>query len=160
MPRRELRFDHWETVREDLRSLATGNQPNGKWNLEQTARHLNDWLTFPMDGFPPAPLPVRLLLALMRMTVGKSLLRKTLEEGKMKDGTPTMPASVYEPGDVDATQSAVDELLRNIDRFENFSGSIHRSPVFGDMDKETAERLQFVHFAHHLSWLEPTETPS
>lgn len=152
--RRELTYDDWDQVLSDLRKLAAGNTPHGKWNLTQSVKHLNDWLTFPMDGFPQAHIPIRWMLAAMRLTVGKSTLKKIISSRKMSDGVPTMPQTVYADDD-QAQAAAVSQIEGSIERFRSHSGPIHASPIFGEMDKHTAEQLQLVHFAHHLSWLTP-----
>ncbi len=156
--RRALEFDNWDAVEADLQQLLEGYTQHGKWNLEQTSRHLNDWIRFPIDGFDPAPIPMRWLLGLVRITAGKRMLAKILREGRMSNGVPTAPATVYAAGETPHTDAAVQELLQTIARFRQHDGPIHASPVFGEMDKATAEQLQLVHFAHHLSWLTPTAT--
>ncbi len=153
--RRVLSFTDWDSVAEDLRRLQAGYESLGNWNLAQTALHLNDWLRFPMEGFPLAPWPIQMMLSLMRWSVGKSLLKKTLAEG-FRAGTATMPATVYAVSAAEDT-AAVEQLLETIARFRQFSGPIVPSPLFGSMDHATAEKLQFVHFAHHLSLLLPLE---
>jgi hypothetical protein len=155
--RRQVSFADWDQVEADLRHLSKGYSQHGKWNLEQASRHLNDWLRFPMDGFPKAPWFVAVLMVAIRTSMGPRMLQKIIAAGKMQDRGPTVPATVYaNAGDATATREAVEELCRTIARFRAHSGSIHPSPVFGPMDKQTAEKLQLVHFAHHLSWLEPT----
>jgi hypothetical protein len=155
--RRELSFSDWDAVLADLRQLANGYEQHGNWDLKQTAEHLNDWLRFPMDGFPKAPLPMACLMFCLRVTMGPSMLRKIIATGKMKDGIPTAPDTVHDrSADAAATAAAVAQLEQSIARFQTYTGPIHRSPVFGDMDKATAEGLQLAHFGHHLSWLSPT----
>lgn len=153
--RRQLQFESWSSIESDIQDLLHGYDQHGNWNLAQAALHLKDWLSFPMDGFPKAPLPVGILLFVMRVTVGKKLLRSTLADRKMPDGGPTSPETVHSDLEVDE-HAAAEQLLAMIRRFQEFDGPIQRSPVFGDMDKKTAEQLQFVHFAHHLSWLTPS----
>lgn len=158
--RRQLQFRSWDEVRADLDSLLAGYDQAGNWDLGQACKHLNDWLRFPMDGFPETPWPIRAMFFFVRYLFGKFLLRKILRAGKMTDGVPTSPETVYErtPGQVE--RDAVNELKCTIDRFELFHGEIHPSPVFGKMDRQTAEQLQWVHFAHHLGHLCPLGTPA
>lgn len=93
--RRQLKFDHWDQIRNELDALLAGYEQAGKWNLAQVCLHLKDWLSYPMDGFPVAPLPMRWLLALLRLTIGKSQLNKILSTGSMPAGGPTMPETVH-----------------------------------------------------------------
>lgn len=83
------------------------------------------------------------------------MLRRILDEGKMKDGMPTVSDTVYQ-SDESALSTSLESLRGNIARFQNQSGTVHPSTIFGEMNKATAEHVQFVHFAHHLSWLVPT----
>lgn len=152
--RRTLKFTTWDEVIADINALSGGYSQAGKWNLEQTLLHLDDWLGFPMDGFPPAPLLVRAMMGVVRKLAGARMLRTILSQGKMKDGIPTASNTVHAAGATDNSAAAVAKTLATIDRFRNHTGPIQTSPIFGDMDKETAQQLQFIHFAHHLSWLE------
>ena len=68
-----------------------------------------------------------------------------------------MPATVHAAGTDEQTQAALESLLETIERFESFAGPIHASPLYGAMDRETAERLQWVHFGHHLGFFEPSD---
>ncbi len=157
--RRDLTFTNWDDVVADLDQLVAGCTQNGKWDLQQTARHLNDWIVYPVDGFPTASLPIRMLMAAVRTTMGKGMLKKIVETGKMKDGAPTAPQTVYDStGNASEIPATIDMLKNSITRFREHDGSIHPSPIFGEMDKQTAEQLQWVHFAHHLSWLSPNNT--
>ena len=153
---RQLRFENWDEVRSDLDALLGGYEVGGKWNLAQIALHLNDWLKFPMEGFPQSPAPMRLLLSVIRSSVGRRQLRKILTTGQMPRGSPTLPATVYRAASQEQDIAAVSQLKQTIGRFEEFDGPIAPSPVFGEMDKTTAEKLQLLHFANHLRWLRPT----
>ncbi|HCS54662.1 MAG TPA: hypothetical protein DIW81_24265 [Planctomycetaceae bacterium] len=147
---RSLRFTDWGSVESDLQNLLKGYQFQGKWNLAQTALHLNDWMQFPMNGFPKIILPMRVMFAVIRNTAGKSMLMRILSDG-FKAGNPTFPATVYEASE------AVDKLLQTIIRFRNYQGEIHPSPLFGHLSYATAEQLQLAHFSHHLRFLVPTQ---
>ena len=151
---RTLSFNDLDEVLTDVRALhAAGYTAVGNWDLAQACGHLNDWMRFPMDGFPRAPLAMRMMLGLLRITMGRRMLRKILADGSMKRGAPTMPETVPEHGgDQDA---AVKQLCATIERWQSFDGPYHTSPLFGDMDRETATRLQLIHCAHHLSLLLP-----
>lgn len=153
--RRQLKFDHWDQIRNELDALLAGYEQTGKWNLAQVCLHLKDWLSYPVDGFPVAPLPMRWLLTLLRLTIGKSQLDKILSSGSMPAGGPTMPETVHRGATSEQDVQAVADLKSTIARFQSYTGPIHSSPLFGPMDKATAERLQFVHFAHHLGFLKP-----
>lgn len=157
--RRKLDFSTWDQVKSDLSQLSTsGYTATGKWNLGQIAKHLNDWITFPVLGFPKQPIAFRCIAFTLRHTAGPGMLRKILKEKSMASGSPTLATTVYTVTQNDA--DAVAELEKSIQRFQEFQGELHPSPLFGRMDKETAERLQLIHFSHHLSFLIPGSTGS
>jgi len=153
--RRPLRFENWDQVVADLRTLLeSGYTATGKWNLEQMAKHLNDRVRFPVVGFPKQPLPIRVIAAVVRNTIGPGMLDKILNSATMPAGKPTPRSTVYESTSNDAV--AVAELEKSIEQFRNYQGAIHPSPLFGAMDKSKAERLQLFHMSHHLSFLVPS----
>lgn len=147
-------FTSLEEVATHARKLEKyGYVQNGNWNLGQVCHHLACWLTYPVDGFPPQPWFVRVLLGLMRVTVGKSQLRKILSAEGMKAKLPTLPQSVSTGSEKDGV--GVLELEKAIQKFTGHGGEYLPSPLFGKLDRETALKLQLVHAGHHFSFLEP-----
>lgn len=126
-----------------------GYTHQGQWNLAQTCHHLASWMTYPLEGFPTQPWFVRLMLGAIRLTVGKSMLTGIIATGKMRPNTPTMPETVAPP-ELDVDQ-ALQQLGRAVKAFNQHTGPIHPSPLFGAMNKETALRLQLIHAAHHFA---------
>ena len=152
---RELEFDSFDQVLEDVQKLlANGYSASGKWNLAQACGHLNDWMRFPMDGYPKAPLPLRPLLWLMKVTVGRSQLERILADG-FRAKTPTMPRTVP-AADAMTDAAAVAQFAETIHRFKVFDGPVAPSPIFAEFTLEQARKLQLRHCAHHLSFLTPT----
>ena len=151
-PRRKLSFTDLDQDTEDARRLLTaGYQSRGKWDLAQVCAHLNDWMCFPMDGYPPAPLPVRCILWMIKVTFGRRQLKTVLSDG-FRDSLPTMPATVH-AADENTDAEAVDQLAATIDRFKSFDGPFYASPIYGDLTPEQHLKLQLAHCAHHLSFL-------
>jgi hypothetical protein len=154
--RRELRFDSLDDVVRDAETLlARGYDKAGTWDLAQVCGHLANWLTYPLDGFPRPPLPVRLILAVMRNMVGKRELRRVLDSGRMPAGGPTVRESVPPAGGDPA--AAVARLRAAAERFRDHPGPVRPSPLFGALTRDEATRLQLVHCAHHLSFLIPKQ---
>lgn len=153
--RRTLRFNDLDEVVREVESLrASGYDRAGKWDLAQTCAHLADWMRFPLDGFPRPPAPIRAMLWALKKTVGQRKLRQYLEAGAMPSGKPTLPETVAAAGGDETV--AVERLRQTVARFKAYSGPLHPSPLFGELDKETATRLQLVHCAHHLGFLVPS----
>lgn len=152
--RRTLTFQSLDEIVSEIERLQTGGYDRaGAWNLGQICGHLNHWMKFPMDGFPKPPLVIRLMLWMMKVTVAKKQLKRILESG-FKPGIPTMPETVP-PAEPANDEAQVAEFKATIDRFQNHSGPIHPSPLFGEMDYVTARQIQLAHCAHHLGFLVP-----
>ena len=83
----ELSFDNFEQVEQRLQHLLdAGYRQQGNWNLAQTASHLNDWLIYPITGYPKPALPTRMVLGILKITSGRRLLKKTLASGFRSGG--------------------------------------------------------------------------
>ena len=153
--RRDVKFDHLDQIVDEAnRLLNEGYESVGKWDLSQVAGHCECWLRYPMDGFPKAGFPVNMMLWMMKKTIGKGALKKILDSKSMKEGQPTMPESVPQ-SDAKSDSDAVAKLTETVNRFKDFDGEFHGSPIFGDMDRETLTNLHLVHCAHHFSFLSP-----
>lgn len=151
--RRTLTFDSLDAaVREAEHLLAAGYERAGTWDLAQCLDHLAAWLTYPVSGFPTAPLPIRLMLAVVRRTLGRGMLNKYLREG-MPAGKPTMPQSVAEAGGDPA--AALGRFKAAAGRFAAHGGDYLPSPLFGPLTRDEALKVQLAHAAHHLSFLVP-----
>ena len=151
--RRALTFDTLgAAVRDAEHLLAAGYDRAGTWDLAQCLDHLAAWLTYPVSGFPTAPLPIRLMLAVVRRTLGRGMLTKYLREG-MPAGKPTMPQSVTPPGGDPA--AALGRFRAAVSRFRAHGGDYLPSPLFGPLTRDEALKVQLAHAAHHLSFLVP-----
>ncbi len=150
----EKEFMTWEQIDARLAQLLQGYTQRGKWNLTQISLHLNDWLRFPMEGFPRPPFFMRLLVPVIRLTMAKKVLREILSQG-FDDNIPTMPQTVHQRDEA-SEREAVDRLRQSIRQFRDHTGPVHPSTFFGKLDKATTEKLQLRHFEHHLKFLVPT----
>jgi len=152
--RRRLTLPNLDAVLADIENLRSkGYDRVGNWNLAQVCGHMAEWIRFPMDGFPKAGCAMGAVLGLMRMTIGAHLRKKILRTGKLPANGPTLKETVP-PSDLDEA-TAVQRLTAEIERFKPYTGDLHPSPLLGRMDKQTWERIQVVHCAHHLSFLIP-----
>ena len=152
----ELSFENFEQLETRLQHLLdAGYRQQGNWNLAQTASHLNDWLTYPITGYPKAALPIRILLGIIKITAGRRLLKKTLASG-FRAGRPTLQETVYEEDALSDTV-AVEQYRISIDRFRCHNGNLKPSPLFGHMTPQDMLHLQLAHAAHHLQFLAPND---
>jgi hypothetical protein len=154
--RRSLVFNDLDEVVRDVEALlAGGYEKAGNWDLAQVAGHLAEWLRFPVEGFPKAPAPIRAVFWVLRKTVGRKKLLTYIETKSFPAGKPTFPETVPPTGG--DPREAVEKLRRNVERLKGHAGPIVPSPLFGDMTKDEAVRMQLVHAAHHLSFLVPKQ---
>jgi hypothetical protein len=151
MARRELTFETLDQAVADAEMLlTTGYEKTGKWDLSQVCQHMTDWLSYPIDGFPKPPIPIAAMLWVIKKTVGRKKLESYLATQSFPAGKPTMPQTVHSTtNDADAVAKLKIAALR----FDKHGGPIAPSPLFGEMTKDEAVRLQLVHLAHHLSFL-------
>lgn len=152
--RRSLHLTDLDQVIRDAESLrANGYEQAGNWNLAQVCGHVAQWMSYPLDGFPTSPFPVRLMLWLMRVTVCKRMLRGVLETHSMTGNRPTLRHTIPAPNSDEG--AAVARLAEAARRLQNCEGPFFPSPLFGDLDHETLTQLNVIHAAHHLSFLVP-----
>ncbi len=153
-PVNQLEFTNFDQVGDYLHLLLSqGYQQSGTWNLSQTALHLNDWITFPILGYPKTTIPLRPLIWSFKIFFGRRQLRKILKTG-FSPGIPTLATTVHSAEEHTDTQ-AVAQYLKSIDQFRCHNRNYKASPVFGHMTPENMLQLQLLHAAHHLALLKP-----
>ena len=75
--RRKLTFASLDEVVADAENLlAKGYEKAGNWDLAQVCGHLAEWMRFPSTGSRSRRSCIRPMLWLMRVTVGKTMLRE------------------------------------------------------------------------------------
>jgi hypothetical protein len=152
--RRNLTFGGLDAVARDAEHLlAVGYEKAGNWDLAQACGHVAEWMRFPLDGYPKVPLPLRPVMWLARITVGRSVRDRILATGTFETGGRTMTETIPAPGGDPA--AAVAKLRETVARFQAHAGDFHPSPLFGRMTRDEWVRLNLAHAAHHLSFLVP-----
>lgn len=152
-PVAQSEFSSLDEVVDQVEKLhRDGYRSWGKWNLAQTCEHLSDWMGYMIDGYPTAPLPVRVMLGALRVTIGRSMLRKILATGKMSAGGPTMPQTVHAADGLD-DEASLQRFKEMVKRFQSHTGDYCTSPLFGKLSAEQGLALQLVHCTHHLNFL-------
>jgi hypothetical protein len=152
--RRSLDFRDFKEVRADIKMLqAKGYERQGKWSLGQNCEHLEQWMRYPLDGYPKPPFPMGFALWVMRTTLGPRIVRDIIKTRKIPGGRGTLPVTV--PVETVDDKQAVEKLEQTMDRFEKHSGPMKPSLIFGRLDREQYVQLQLVHCSHHLGFLVP-----
>lgn len=151
---RKLSFDSLDSAIQDAEQLlSSGYETVGNWNLVQVCGHLENWLSYPMNGFPKMDLPADATSDPEAAEAGKVTLNNILSNG-FPNGVPTLPDTIPLADSV-SEKAALGRLREVVEQFNEFEGDIVASPFFGVMDKATTLSLQLRHFAHHLGFLIP-----
>ena len=152
--KRKLKYENFDAMMSDVRMLLdNGYISHGNWHLGQATNHVAQWMRFPMDGFPKPPLPIAIMLWVIKHTIMPKMKQKIFAEG-FKGGMATAPETVLEPDAVSDSQG-VEELQKVVNRLSDFKGDLIPSPLFSKMDLETACKVALLHAEHHFGYLEP-----
>lgn len=150
MARRTLSFQTWADAAADVRRLQqAGCEPQGEWTFGQICRHLAEILDASMHGFPEIPDWQKY------RELGPTMLLRVLQGKRMKTGFPLPEAQQppsYAPADVWSNR-----LCDLLAQAEQFPGPPPPHPIFGPMSLDQWRQLQFIHLAHHLSFLFPRD---
>ncbi len=147
MERRKLDFRDFNDLLGDLQRLRGGYLRAGNWTLSQVCDHLAIFFRGSLDGFG------RMMPWLVRVTLGKLILRSILRNRGMRSGV-KVPAH-FLPGDPREDAAAADELAGLVERFRRHEGPLHPSPLFGRLSREQWTELHLIHASHHMSFLVP-----
>ena len=123
--RRTLRFSSIDEALGEAERLVAAEREGrlacvGNWKLGQALGHLATWANFAQDGYPPevrAPLPVRMILRLMRGTVLNKGMMPGVRVGKIPGGTLGL-----EPMDADEGMRRFREMATETAGFYNTVG--------------------------------------
>ena len=150
--RRHLRFDTIGAALADAERLAAAEREGrlkrcGNWTLG----HLATWANFAFDGYPDsvrAPLPVRIILRLMRNSILTRGMMTGVRIGKLPGGTLGV--------DVVSTDEGVTRYRAAMERLRASAPTI-KNPVFGPLTHDQWIQLNLRHAELHLSF--HSETP-
>ena len=148
--RRALRFNSIDDAVADAERLVAAEREGryercGNWTLGQALGHLTTWASFAFDGYPKevqAPLPVRMILRLMRNRIINKGMMSGVKIGRVPGGT------------VGLNVMSADEGLRRFrDAFQRLRDTAPTivNPVFGPLTHEQWINLHLRHAELHLS---------
>jgi hypothetical protein len=146
--RRTLRFESLDEVMPEVERLLKGHTTVGSWSLPQICRHLAGAMRRVVDL--PASTPVDL-----SKRVPDEVKRQVFEAGVLPEGLPGPPEVI--PGETLSAREEAEGLRAAIAHYRASSGPVTPHRFFGPLSKAEWDRLQLVHFAHHLSFAIPTE---
>jgi hypothetical protein len=124
----------------------------GNWSLGKTLGHLATWANFAHDGYPAEvhpPLPIRLVIRLMRGRILRDGMSPGMRIGRMPEGTLGLDELPTEEG-LNRYRAALKRLAA--------SAPTGASPVFGRLTHDQWIQLNLRHAELHLGFQVPTGT--
>ena len=80
--RRKISFASLDAAISDAEQLlSSGYEKAGNWNFGQVCGHLENWLSYPMDGFPETDTPAEATPDAESAEAGKAMLQNILANG-------------------------------------------------------------------------------
>ena len=149
--RRKLRFDTIDDALADAQRLVDAERAGrltscGNWTLGQAIGHLATWANFAFDGYPDsvrAPLPVRMILRLMRSRILNHGMMPGVKVGRVPGGT--LGLDVLPPDEAMSRYRTAMERLRA-------TAPTIVNPVFGRLTHDQWIQLNLRHAELHLSF--------
>ena len=99
---------------------------------------------------------------LSRHRIKRFFIKKKMLNVALTKGIPPgwlVDPNLTPPPHVDL-EEGVAELEAAIERYRNHRGRLYAHPLFGNMPRQTWDRVHCVHCAHHLSFVVPTTPPA
>lgn len=151
---RRLRFERIDDALAEAERLAAAEREGrleraGSWTPGQALGHLATWANFAFDGYPPevrAPLPVRLILRLMRGRILSKGMMPGVKIGRAPGGTLGL--------DVLPTDEGLRRFRAAMERLRQTAPSAV-NPVFGRLTHDQWVQLNLRHAELHLGYLVP-----
>jgi len=152
--RRKLRFASLDEALTDADQLVAAESAGklrhtGSWELGQTLCHVATWAELPFTGYPPevhAPLPVRMILRLIRGVILNKGMTTGVKIGKIPGGTLGTEKIDHHAG-ADRLRDAFGRLKSQCPTTVN--------PVFGVLTHDQWIQLNLRHAELHLSFQIP-----
>ena len=153
--RRKLRFETIEDALAEAERLVAADRDGrlkraGNWSLGKTLGHLATWAEFAFNGYPPAvhaPLPVRLILRMMRGRILNKGMMPGVKVGRVPGGTVGL--------DELPPEEALHRLRAALQRLKA-SSPVISNPAFGKLTHDEWVKLNLRHAELHLGNQVPT----
>jgi hypothetical protein len=149
MQRRSLDFRDADAVIADIRRLHQGGYTKlGKWNLAQMCDHLRATLRLGLDGSD------RRLPWIVRTAITGPIFRHVIKTRRMKTGLPVPKELVPTSPDGPDDPAAIEACIATLQEARDATGPLPKHPV-ADLTVDQWKQVNWVHCAHHLSFLIP-----
>ena len=147
--RRELHFETLDEALAEAERLTNGEvETTGRYSYGQILDHLAKTMDTVTGDLvpPPAPLPLRLAVRMVRPI----MIKRTLPSGfKLPSKSQSL---LWSTDDVDVP-TGLQRWKKSIDRYKTCELQPH--PVFGKMTREQHDQIQCRHAELHLSFVHP-----
>jgi hypothetical protein len=144
--RRILKYGSLDEVMPDVERLLEGHTTVGTWSLAQICRHLGTVMCRVVDL--PASTPHD-----PSRWVGEEQKRQVFDSGLLPEGLPAPPEVL--PSETLGEREEAEGVRRAIAHYRASPGPVIPHRLFGPLTKDEWDRLQLIHFAHHLSFAVP-----
>jgi hypothetical protein len=141
-----LRYESLDDVMPDVERLLKGHKTLGNWSLAQICRHLATVMRRVVDL--PASTPVD-----PSKWVPEEEKRAVLDSGLLPEGLPGLPELM--PTETLGAAEEAEGLRAAIAHYKASNGPVIPHRIFGPLSKAEWDKLQLIHFAHHLSFAVP-----
>jgi len=148
--KRTLDFRSGDEVIAEIERLRTqGYTKSRNWNLTQVCQHLTATMETEMNG-AGFRLP-----RILRATAGKFFTNRILRTRKMPS-VPTLPSLKPKAATDTEDEAIIAECVATIRKSESFDGSLEDYPFVDDLTHDQWRQFMWIHAAHHLGFLIPT----
>jgi hypothetical protein len=144
--RRTLRYENLDQIMPDVERLLECHTTVGNWSLAQICRHLASAMRRVVDL--PATTPYD-----PSHRVSDEIKHRVFETGILPEDLPGPPEIM--PSDTLGEREEAEGLRAAIAYYKASTGPVIPHRFFGPLTKAEWDRLQLVHFAHHLSFAVP-----
>jgi hypothetical protein len=142
-----LSYKNFDEIMPDVERLLKGNTTVGQWSLAEICNHLATVMRRVADA--PASTPID-----PSKWVSEEQKRRVFDSGMLPEGLPSTQENL--PANVGSTADEAERLRKTIAHYKASSGPVIAHRLFGPLSKPEWDRLQLIHFAHHLSFAVPT----
>jgi hypothetical protein len=147
--RRTLQYESLDDVMPDVERLLEGHKTVGTWSLAQICCHLSTVMRRVVDL--PASTPQD-----PSKWVGEDRKRQVFESRRLPEGLPGPPEIM--PTETLGEREEAERLRQTIAYYKASAGPAIPHRIFGPLSKDEWDRIQLIHFAHHLSFAVPVES--
>jgi hypothetical protein len=127
-----------------LENYYNTNKEKDNWSPYKTFVHCAQTIDYSIKGYPKNK-PV-----IIQKTIGKLVLKKFLKQGFMKHSLTAPVPGAPDIGEDGSSNDGLNILIKSIDQFEKYNGSLSKHLIFGEMTKEEYSMYFAMHIYNHL----------